>query len=223
MSRVCVFDVNETLLDLTALDPYFVELFGDGASRKDWFGQVLRSAMLATATGQYRDFGEVGGAALGIVAQRRGVTLPDGAGAGLGARMRELPAHPEVPAALARLADAGLRMATLTNSPLATAQAQLDNAGLAGHFEAILSAEHAGLLKPAAAPYHMAAERLGVPTSGIRLIAAHDWDVTGAIRAGATAAFVARPGMVLDPTGETPDIVGSDLDDVADRILAVDR
>ena len=35
MPRVCVFDVNETLLDLGALDPRFEEAFGDAAARSN--------------------------------------------------------------------------------------------------------------------------------------------------------------------------------------------
>jgi 2-haloacid dehalogenase len=55
------------------------------------------------------------------------------------------------------------------------------------------------------------------------MIAAHAWDVTGAMRAGCAAAFVARPDMVLDPVGEQPDVVGADLRDVADGIIARER
>ena len=36
------------------------------------------------------------------------------------------------------------------------------------------------------------------------------------------AAFVARPGMVLDPIHEVPDVVGRDLAEVADGIIAAD-
>jgi 2-haloacid dehalogenase len=68
----------------------------------------------------------------------------------------------------------------------------------------------------------MAARELGTDIGRLRLIAAHAWDVTGAIRAGAAAAFVARPGMVLDPLAPVPDIVGEDLSEVADRILEVE-
>ena len=49
----------------------------------------------------------------------------------------------------------------------------------------------------------------------MRLVAAHAWDVSGALAAGCTAAFVARPGMVLSPLGPQPDIVGRDLGEVA--------
>jgi 2-haloacid dehalogenase len=65
----------------------------------------------------------------------------------------------------------------------------------------------------------MVAERLGVAIGEIRLIAAHAWDIAGALCAGCAAAFVARPGMVLDPLFEGPDVVGADLREVAERIL----
>ena len=43
MSRVIVFDVNETLLDLSALDPHFERIFGDAAIKQKWFAQVLQT------------------------------------------------------------------------------------------------------------------------------------------------------------------------------------
>jgi 2-haloacid dehalogenase len=136
--------------------------------------------------------------------------------------MRQLPAHPEVPAALERLRDAGLRMAALTNSTEAVATAQLTSAGLAPLFERILSADAARRLKPAREAYERAAADLGAEVAGIRLVAAHAWDVAGALRAGAAAAFVARPGMILDPLVPAPDVIGSDMTEVADRIVDVE-
>ncbi|HEV8693618.1 MAG TPA: hypothetical protein VGQ93_05425, partial [Lysobacter sp.] len=56
----------------------------------------------------------------------------------------------------------------------------------------------------------------------VRLIAAHAWDIAGALRAGCAAAFITRPGMVLDPLAPRPDIVGTDLHEVADQILAAE-
>ena len=82
MPRVCVFDVNETLLDLGALDPRFEETFGDAAARKEWFAQLLSSWLTATVTGTYHNFGDLGLSALTMVAARRGVHehLPFGEG-----------------------------------------------------------------------------------------------------------------------------------------------
>ena len=42
MAPVCLFDVNETLLDLAALDGEFERLFGDRGARVAWFGPLAR-------------------------------------------------------------------------------------------------------------------------------------------------------------------------------------
>jgi 2-haloacid dehalogenase len=53
------------------------------------------------------------------------------------------------------------------------------------------------------------------------MIAAHDWDVAGAMGAGAMAAFVARPGMVVNPLFKEPTVVGLDLREVVEKLLAI--
>lgn len=223
MPRVCVFDVNETLLDLRALDPQFARVFGDAAVRGQWFQQMLQSAFVSIITDRYADFGTIGRAALEMVAERQGVRLSDADRDAILGTVRRLPPYPEVRASLERLRDAGFRLATLTNSTAQVVEAQLANAGLRDLFEQALSADAVRRLKPAPEPYRMAADRLGVGVAEVRLVAAHAWDVAGALRAGCAAAFVARPGMVLDPLVEHPDIVGRDLREVADRIVAIEK
>jgi 2-haloacid dehalogenase len=222
MRRVQVFDVNETLLDLAAMDPHFQRIFGDADVRVAWFDQMIQSALVAVVTGAYSQFGAHAMAALEMTAERAGVNLADGDREAVAAQIRQLPAHPEVTGALRRLRDAGLRLAALTNSTEQVARAQLEHAGLIDAFELVLSADMVRRLKPAPEPYLMAAERLGVAAGEVRLVAAHAWDVAGAARAGCATAFVARPGKVLDPLVERPEIVGADLAEVAEAILAVD-
>jgi 2-haloacid dehalogenase len=222
MRRVQVFDVNETLLDLAALDPHFQRIFGDAGVRVAWFEQMIQSALVATVTGVYHQFGSLAMAALETTAERAGVELADDDKKAVATQMRQLPAHPEVAGALRRLRDAGLRLASLTNSTEQVARAQLEHAGLLDAFELVLSADTVRRLKPAPEPYLMAAERLGVAVGDVRLIAAHAWDVAGAARAGCATAFVARPGKVLDPLVERPEIIGANLAEVADAILTVD-
>jgi 2-haloacid dehalogenase len=157
-----------------------------------------------------------------MIAARQDIMLASTDRAQILGDMRSLPAHPEVAESLARLRSAGLRPAALTNSTVAVATDQLTHAGLSKYFEQILSADAVRRLKPASAPYQMAAERMGVAISQIRLIAAHAWDIAGARRAGCAAAFIARPGMVLDPLAPPPDIVSANLHEVAGQILAVE-
>ncbi len=113
-------------------------------------------------------------------------------------------------------------MAALTNSARKVLESQVSAAGIGEYFEQLLTVDSVRRFKPAAAVYQSAAASLGVKTRNIRMVAAHSWDVGGAIRAGCAAAFVARPGMVLDPLFDKPDIVGRDLTEIADRIVTTD-
>jgi 2-haloacid dehalogenase len=220
VKRVCVFDVNETLLDLAALDPLFERAFGDASVRQLWFTQMLQSAFVSNITDAYVTFGEAAGAALRMTEERRGVEVSEDDRREILGGLRELSPHPEVPESLDRLREAGFRLATLTNSTQEVAEAQIQNAGLEDRFEKVLSADTAKRLKPAPAPYRMAARSLGIPDREVRLVAAHAWDVAGALRAGCAAAFVAR--QPFDPLVEKPDVVGADLSEVADGIIAAE-
>ena len=102
MSRVILFDVNETLLDLAAVDPMFGAIFGDGTVRREWFGQMLQSAMTATLAGVDADCRAVGGAALTMVGERRGVAIDAEMRQQVSEGMRRLPPHNKVPGALDR-------------------------------------------------------------------------------------------------------------------------
>ncbi|MGD2141820.1 MAG: haloacid dehalogenase type II [Burkholderiales bacterium] len=219
MKTILLFDVNESLLDLRSLGPHFERVFGDADILAEWFGQVLRTAMLTVITGQYSDFAAVGRSALDMTAQRHGISVSDDDRVQIVGGMKSLPPHPDVLPAFEKLQAAGYRMASLTNSPPAVAKAQLENAGLATFLEKLISVDEVKSLKPAAKVYHHGAGVMGVAPEQVRLIAAHSWDVAGAMAAGCKAAFIARPGMVLNPLFQAPDIVGADLLEVAQRLI----
>jgi 2-haloacid dehalogenase len=223
MKRVLVFDVNETLLDMSALDPHFQRAFGDAALRVEWFQTMLQSAFLTTIAGPYKPFGEHFRAALAITALRRNLRIDPEDERAILAGVRTLPAHPDAKPALERLRSAGFRLAALTNSTAEVEEAQLRNAGLADLFDKALSADTGKRLKPAAEAYTNAARELGVKVGEMRMIAAHAWDVHGAVRAGCAAAFVERPGVLWNPLLERPDIVGPDLEEIARRVIELDR
>lgn len=218
MPEILLFDVNETLLDLRALHPYFERAFGDRRVMGEWFGLMLRLSLVATVTRTYQPFDQLGRDALMTTAWKHGLELEKNVLDTILGEMLRLPPHPDVLPALTRLQNAGFRLAALTNSAPAALAAQLTYAGLSGFFERQFSVEAVQLFKPAPETYRYAADQLGVTISRIRMIAAHDWDVTGAIRAGAQAAFVARPGMLLGATAALPDIIGPDLLAVAAQL-----
>ena len=211
MPRAVVFDVNETLLDLSALDAPFAEVFGTAEARRDWFEQVLQSALTTTVLGTYADFNAIGRSALTMTAECYDHTLSDDEQAQILGAVRRLPPHPDVPDGLARLRDAGCTLVALSNGAPDTLHAQLAHAELAPFFEHILSADQVRRLKPAPEPYHLAADALDVDPSQMWFVAAHAWDTAGAMQVGCPAAFIMRPGKVLDPLVPTPRIVAPDL------------
>lgn len=223
MTRVIAFDVNETLLDLRGLDAVFEETLGDKALRPQWFQTMLQLSFVGTITGRYMDFTTAQHAALRVIAARGAMRLSREQADQIVGTMRRLPAHPDAAPALDRLLAAGRTLITLTNSPLGVVEEQLRFAGIRDRFAHVVSADEVKRLKPAPEPYRHAAERAGTDVAGLRLVAAHAWDIAGALAAGCAAAFLKRPGMALDPEGERPDVEGNDLIEVAENILRVDR
>ena len=219
--RVIAFDVNETLLDLEALDPHFVRVFGDASVRPLWFAQMLQLAFIGIIAGEYIDFTTAQRRALRMLAARRGVRLTETDAVAIADQMTHLPPHNDVVPALDRLGRSGSLVVALTNSPGSVAEAQLRNAGIRDRFAQAFSADAVRRLKPAPEPYRMVAERTGVAPGEVMLVAAHGWDISGALAAGLRAAFVARPGAVLDPEGAQPEIVGAGLAAVVDRIVGL--
>ncbi len=222
MPRVIVFDLMGTLLDLQAMDPYFERFFGEASVRKEWFMQTLQLAMAAVLTNAYEDFEVQADTGLEMTARRYKVSLLGEEKNLILSMLRKLRPYPEVISSLQRLRDAGLRLAILTNSTEQAAEAQLTHAGLRNHFEQVISANEIHCFKPAPEVYYRAAARLNVEPGQVRLVTAHDWDMTGALRAGCAAAFVARPDQVMNPFGPQPDVRGADLGQVASQILAVE-
>ncbi|MEH1006774.1 haloacid dehalogenase type II [Winogradskyella sp. ECml5-4] len=219
--KVLFFDVNETLLDLTKMKKQVGEALN---GREDllslWFTTMLQYSLVTTASGQYEHFGHIGAAALQMVAANNGITISeDEARNVILNSLRGLPAHPEVKAALAQLKKDGYKLVSFTNSSNEGVKKQFESAGLTDYFDECLSVEGIGKFKPFTDVYNWGARKMGVKPEACMLIAAHGWDVAGALWAGWRAAFVARPGQQLFPLALQTEINESDLQKVADILV----
>ena len=91
-------------------------------------------------------------------------------------------------------------------------------------FDAILSAELAGVFKPAPEPYLTAARLLDVAPGELMLVACHPWDLAGARGAGLRTAFVDRPleHGAGSPARSDPeaDVSVASLPELAERLAA---
>jgi len=218
MAHIIVFDVNETLLDLAPVRGWFMERFDDSPSASTWFSELLRLSFVSSVIDRYVPFTELAAAALGTVAGRSGAKIDDDDLTTVRSLLTTLPPHSDVPSGLDRLRFSGFTLAALTNSPQSTAEAQLSNAGIDDRFDVIMSVDMVRRFKPHRSVYRTAAERLGVDLSDLVMVAAHDWDVAGAIAAGADGVFVERPGQLYSPSLAVPLIVAPDIDVAAGMI-----
>jgi 2-haloacid dehalogenase len=220
--EVLFFDVNETLLDLRQLKASISEALGGRENLVPlWLTTMLQYSLVATVADRYANFIDIGIATLQMVAGSNGVPLSEADAKKAIEPISSLPPHPEVPGALRSLKSAGYRMFTITNSSKAGITAQMKNSGLGEFFAEFLTVEEIGIYKPATHVYRWAARRAGVETGSCMLIAAHGWDVAGALWADMRAAFLARPGQQLYPLAPEPEIVAPDLAKAAEALVAV--
>lgn len=217
--NVIAFDLFGTLLDLSALDGNFREEFGGSRLRQEWFSEALKLAFSITAAVGYESFSDIAEAALKIVEERHQQKLSGSRRKRILRALRELPPFTDVKPALRRLQSGGAHLIILTNSGQKTAEQAIEWAGLADFFEEVLSAESVKRLKPAPEPYRMAAKKAGVKPRKLLLVAAHSWDVRGAMSAGCRACFVRRPEQVLDELTPKPELIVSDLRELSERLV----
>jgi 2-haloacid dehalogenase len=205
-----LFDLNGTLVNPAGIgEPILPAAFED----------AIQLAMVTTMTAARAAFNDLIGAAL-----RRRLALAGRNAAeadGLLDRLAEMPAYPEAPAALERLAGAGARLGVLTQSSAESAEAVLANTGLRDRLELVISADDAGAFKPDPRVYRLALDKVGPAW----LVAAHWWDVAGAARAGMRTAWVSRHDGLYPDAAPTPDVRAADLREAVRGILAhtVDR
>ena len=217
---VVLFDSNETLLDLAALDPAFRAVFGTESARRIWFQHVLTLFLTATITSAYRPFDQLVDSALEMAAQQLGRDeIPKSARERIRHELQQMPLHADVKPTLDRLRGAGLRVATLTNSTEQAVRTQMETNDAVDLFERLLSADAIERYKPAREAYAYAARELGVAPGEILLVAAHGWDCAGALNAGCRAAFLRRPGQALDPKGPQPELDVRTLFALADALV----
>jgi 2-haloacid dehalogenase len=226
---IIAFDVNESTLDINHLSPLFQRLFGDGKAVNEWYAQlVVYMQAITLAGGPYTTFFNLSQAVFKMMGAVHGVTIKKSDLDELETLSATMPAHPDEPAGLKQLKDAGFKLITLTNSPPEAQVKQLKYAGLDGYYDRLFSVDRVRRYKPAPQTYHMVAEEMNVTTAEICLVSVHVWDGLGAQNAGCASALIARAGNTPPPTLDipgwpVPSAYGPDLPSVATQMIKLWR
>lgn len=216
---VIVFDVNETLSDMSPMGQRFVEAGAPAYLAKLWFSNLLRDGFALTAAGSKGTFASIGAEALrSLLADTQLNRDLEPAVQLVMAGLSSLGLHPDVIPGIQALDDAGYRLATLTNGSAQVAEKLFTDAGIKTHFEALLSVEDAPAWKPAKTSYDYAATALGTTPEQMLLVAVHPWDIDGASRAGLATAWINRTGGPYPDYFEAPDHIVTSLPELIPAI-----
>ncbi|MBG6240187.1 2-haloacid dehalogenase [Mycetocola sp. CAN_C7] len=217
--QVIVFDVNETLSDLSPMAGAFRDV---GASEKladAWFATVLRDGFALATVGESAPFLDIAEDCARSILVRASLTVPleDAVRTVLG-RLGSVPLHTDVPDGIRRLHADGHRLFTLSNGSTSTAERLFRQADILSCFEGLLSVDGQTTWKPAAEAYARASEVCGVPLENMMLVAVHPWDLNGAARAGMSTAWVNRQQASFPPYFTEPTVVVSSIRELSEHL-----
>lgn len=191
--RVLFFDINETILDMSPLKAEINNLLG-----KDlfdlWFTKLLHESLVMTITGAYESFSKLAMNALKQVYTMKEIKFTDDIFSKLEDTLSLLPPYPDVVNTFKILKKKGYLIVALSNSSKDLLERQLMNAKIDYLFDKQISVELFQKYKPHMQVYQEAAKLLNSKADECMMVAAHDWDVFGALNSGLRAVFVKRVG-----------------------------
>ena len=214
--KVVLFDVFDTLLDLEALRPRFVDVGRSPHDLELFFARTLRDGMALTLAGGAPPFLQVARSALIRSTGRR---LSEAA------VQHVLEGFDELAAAPGRRARAGgagqgqgagvrVHQRRGRRGPRGTDRAQLRS-----YLRGVLSAEEIHSFKPPPMVYQWACRRVGAVPANTALVTVHSWDVHGAVRAGLLGGFATRHEGGMSDVFAPPHVVAQTLDEVVERLV----
>ncbi len=177
----------------------------------EWRTRQFEYTWLRTSAGQYVDFWHVTEDALNYTARKLNLRLTTPARSHLMDAYRELPAWPDVPAALEQFKRRGIRLAFLSNLTAAMLDANLAHAKLTGYFEDHLTTDRVRAYKPSPTAYQMGVDAFGLKREEIVFAAFGAWDAAGAKWFGYPTVWVNRANVPAEELGVAPDRITSDI------------
>lgn len=211
----CVFDAYGTLFDVHSAVAHGGRELADKAQAVSdlWRQKQLEYTWLRSLMRAHVDFRQVTRDGLDYALASHGIDDPK-----LCDRLMDLyqtlDAYPEANDCLARLSQAGLKTAILSNGSPDMLEAAVTSSGLAQHLDYVLSVEDVGIFKPDPRVYQLAVDRLGVEGSRICFMSSNAWDAAAAAHFGFVVAWVNRFGKARERIPAPPAAIIRDLSEL---------
>jgi 2-haloacid dehalogenase len=220
-NAVLAFDVYGTLIDPFQMEEHLRAAFGEKAMEASelWRSKQIEYSFRRALMKKYLPFGVCTAQALRFVSAQLGISLSEEAQANLMAKYPQLPAYPDVTAALDECATQGFTIAACSNGTGSAVRASLDHVGILSRFRKIVSVDLLRTFKPDPAVYEYLVTELRAPKEMVWLISSNPFDVIGAKACGLRTVWVQRdPKRVFDPWEFQPDLTVHGLSELPGRL-----
>lgn len=214
--KTVVFDAYGTLFDVHSVISLCDELFpaqGPALSQL-WRAKQLEYTWLLSLMGRYEDFWEVTLKALRFACRALKLPCDSARQSRLMEAYLQLDAYPEVPQALAALADYPL--AILSNGSPQMLLAVVSSANLQDIFAHVISVDEVKIYKPSPQVYQLAVDQLRLEPNEIGFVSSNSFDIIGAAAFGFGTFWVNRAANSLDELGLIPDQAIAKLTDLVE-------
>ncbi|MEQ8227556.1 MAG: haloacid dehalogenase type II [Rhodospirillales bacterium] len=217
----CVFDAYGTLFDVAAAAAHCKDDLGDKMAPLAalWRDKQIAYSWHRAIMDTYVPFWQVTQDGLDFALEALGLDGDAALREKLLGLYFKLDAYAEVPGVLSTLKAAGLKTAILSNGSPDMLNSAVDNAGIGGVLDDVMSVEELGIFKPHRSVYQMAVDKLGVEAGRICFMSSNGWDAAAAATFGFKVVWVNRfsqpqerlPGDLvtqIDSLSALPDLIG---------------
>jgi 2-haloacid dehalogenase len=216
MSSIFVFDAYGTLFDVHAAIARHRGEAGPDADRMSeiWRTKQLEYTWTLTLAGHYADFWTLTDRALDF-SLARVPSVPKSLKPKLLDAYFKLDAFPDARAALRALKAKGQKTAILSNGSPDMLQGAVDNAGIGGDLDAVLSVDALRMFKPRPEVYGLVTERFQCAPDDVTFVSSNRWDVMASVSVGFRGLWINRGKMPDEYLDFAPKQILSDLSGLA--------
>lgn len=218
--KIVVFDIIGTCFSLEKPRQQLIKLGAPDFALELWFSQALRDAFALSHAGGYQPLKEILQAQLPRTLRTFEIELDSEQLSRVIKTLGELELQPKATEAFEVLNRFGWHIVALTNGSKDSTLNLLERANVRKYFSEVYSCDAIAKTKPHPDVYQIiSADNL----ANVWMVAAHAWDIAGAIRVGMKTAFVSQLEKDYLDIYPQPQIVAKNLLEAASQIIEAEN
>ena len=213
-----IFDVNQTMFSLNALNIKFKEFGLKQSLVNSWFLSVLKEGFSSSLSQQFVNFKTIGKNELTKIFLQNNSPYNNKIIDSIFDEFANLKVHPDIKNSLKYLKKKKIKIVTLTNGSVSNTKLLLKKNNINNFIDRCFSINSFKIWKPAREVYLKTCEKMKIKPGRALMIAAHGWDINGAKLAGLKTAYITRYEKILSDFYYRPDYVGKDSREIIKKL-----